>query len=155
MLLGVGLGGVLGGLANARIAARLGVIPALVTSYMISSLIYVAMGFAPSGTVLALVLAAYGFVVTITGVVTVSLRQQIIPGHLLGRVNSAYIMLGWGLIPLGGIVGGFVAARFGLRAPMLGAGGIRIVVLALLLPALVAGARELRGASGTRASRAD
>ena len=33
-------------------------------------------------------------------VVTVSLRQAIVPDVLLGRVNSAYRLLGWGTMPL-------------------------------------------------------
>ena len=55
-------------------------------------------------------------------VVTVSLRQRVVPGHLLGRVNSVYRMLGWGLMPFGALAGGFVAHAAGLRAPYLVAG---------------------------------
>ncbi|HET6500820.1 MAG TPA: MFS transporter [Amycolatopsis sp.] len=144
MLLGVGVGGTIGGLVNARIAHSLGAIPALIMAYAANSMIYLAMGLAPSGTVLAILLGACGFAVTITNVVTVSLRQQIVPESLLGRVNSVYRMLGWGLMPLGSAVGGFVAARYGLRAPLLGAGGIRTIALILAFPALLAGARRLQ-----------
>ncbi len=147
MLLGIGVGGAAGGLVNARIARRIGALPALIASYAFNSIIYVAMGFAPSGVVLAVLLGACGFAVTITSVVTVSLRQQIVPSNMLGRVNSAYRMLGWGLMPVGSVVGGFVADQFGLRAPMVGAGAIRMLVLVLALPALLAGARQLRHGS--------
>jgi MFS family permease len=40
-----------------------------------------------------------------------------VPAHLLGRVNSVYRMLGWGLMPIGALAGGFVAHAAGLRAP--------------------------------------
>ena len=43
-------------------------------------------------------------------VITVSLRQAIIPDHLLGRVNSVYRFLGWGMMPIGSLVGGLVVA---------------------------------------------
>ena len=43
-------------------------------------------------------------------VITVSLRQAIIPDHLLGRVNSVYRFLGWGMMPIGSFVGGLVVA---------------------------------------------
>ena len=43
-------------------------------------------------------------------VITVSLRQTIIPDHLLGRVNSVYRFFGWGMIPIGAAVGGLVVA---------------------------------------------
>ena len=39
-------------------------------------------------------------------VITVSLRQAIIPSHLLGRVNSVYRFFGWGMMPIGAALGG-------------------------------------------------
>jgi MFS family permease len=39
-------------------------------------------------------------------VITVSLRQSIIPPHLLGRVNSVYRFFGWGMMPIGAALGG-------------------------------------------------
>jgi hypothetical protein len=74
-------------------------------------------------------------------VVTVSLRQRVIPSELLGRVNSVYRMLDWGTIPLGGLAGGFIASVAGLRAPYVISGVPRGAVLLLLLPALLAAAR--------------
>jgi MFS family permease len=41
-------------------------------------------------------------------VITVSLRQTIIPDHLLGRVNSVYRFFGWGMMPIGSILGGVI-----------------------------------------------
>ena len=46
-------------------------------------------------------------------VITVSLRQAIIPDHLLGRVNSVYRFLGWGMMPIGSLVGALVVAADG------------------------------------------
>jgi MFS family permease len=39
-------------------------------------------------------------------VITVSLRQSIIPPHLLGRVNSVYRFFAWGMMPIGALIGG-------------------------------------------------
>jgi hypothetical protein len=39
-------------------------------------------------------------------VITVSLRQSIIPPHLLGRVNSVYRFFAWGMMPVGAALGG-------------------------------------------------
>jgi MFS family permease len=64
-------------------------------------------------------------------VVTVSLRQRIIPDHLLGRVNSGYRLLGWGTMPIGSGLGGVVAEWFGVRTVFVAAG---IGTLALLVP---------------------
>ncbi len=49
-------------------------------------------------------------------VVTVSLRQRLIPDALLGRVNSIYRFFGWGSIPLGALFAGFLVA--GLEGPI-------------------------------------
>ena len=45
-----------------------------------------------------------------------SLRQRIVPDHLLGRVNAGYRLLAWGTMPLGAGLGGVVGARWGLEA---------------------------------------
>jgi hypothetical protein len=48
-----------------------------------------------------------------------SLRQAIVPHHLLGRVNSAGHLLFWGALPLGGLAGGAIAQTIGIRQTML------------------------------------
>ena len=78
--------------------------------------------------VVGTMLAIEGFVIIVWNVITVSLRQSIIPDRLLGRVNSVYRLLGWGSMPVGAAVGGFVARYFGLRAPFLLGGAILAVM---------------------------
>jgi len=72
-------------------------------------------------------------------VVTITLRQQLVPPGLLGRVTSAYRLVGLGAMPLGALAGGLVAHALGLRAVYLLAGA----VLAL---AVLAAAPRLRSA---------
>ena len=74
--------------------------------------------------------------------VTVSLRQQIVPSDLLGRVNSVYRMLGWGLMPVGALARGFVAHAAGLRAPYVVAGILCGLGLLAALPLLLAADRS-------------
>lgn len=61
-------------------------------------------------------------------VITVSLRQRIIPLPLLGRVTSGFRLLAWGTGPLGAIVGGLAAEIVGLR-PVFTAAGIIAALL--------------------------
>jgi MFS family permease len=49
-------------------------------------------------------------------VVTVSLRQRIVPDALLGRLNASYRLLAWGTMPLGAFLGGLVGEWFGVAA---------------------------------------
>ena len=54
-----------------------------------------------------------------------TLRQKIVPNHLLGRVNSAMHLLFHGLIPLGALAGG--AAGFLLSTICLLGAPVRMV----------------------------
>jgi MFS family permease len=138
------IGSVIGGLVNARIVARIGSLPALLTALIVNVLVFVAIGLSPNAFVLGGLMAITGFITTLWNIVTVSLRQRVVPAELLGRVNSVYRMLGWGLIPLGAVCGGFVAHGLGLRACYPIAGAIRAVALVAALPILVGALRAER-----------
>jgi MFS family permease len=135
------VGSVVGGLVNPVLTRRLGLLPSLVLPALIDAAAFVGIGLAPSPVVVAALLAVQGFSVTMWNVVTVSLRQRIVPGHLLGRVNSVYRMLGWGLMPLGALAGGFVAHAAGLRAPYIVAGLLCGLSALVALPFLLAAVR--------------
>lgn len=77
------------------------------------------LGFAIAGGVALVVVASIltAGMGVVWNVITVSLRQTVIPDRLLGRVNSAYRFLGWGAMPIGAAIGGAVARVGGLRAP--------------------------------------
>jgi len=141
------VGSVVGGLVNPVLTRHLGLLPSLVLPALIDAAAFVGIGLAPGPVVVAALLAVQGFAVAMWNVVTVTLRQRIIPGQLLGRVNSVYRMLGWGLMPLGALAGGFIAHAAGLRAPYVVAGLLCAVCALAALPLLVAAART--PASGT------
>jgi MFS family permease len=94
--------------------------------------------------VAALAFAAYSFTAVTWNVVTVSLRQVLIPDPLLGRVNSVYRFFGWGMMPIGTLLGGwlvwFVEAtatrELALRAPFIAAVLIHLVLLVTVSPRL-------------------
>ncbi len=135
-------GSVLGGLVNPLLTRRLGLLPSLILGGGIEVAVFVGLGLAPGPAVAAVMLATQGFAVTMWNVVTVSLRQQIVPARLLGRVNSVYRMLGWGLMPLGALAGGFVAHAAGLRAPYIAAGLLCGLAMLAAVPVLLAACRD-------------
>jgi hypothetical protein len=102
---------------------------------------YLAAGASPDPYVLGALLAAIGFFSSMWNVVTVSLRQSIVPAGLLGRVNSLYRMLSLGLAPFGALAGGLVAHDLGVRAAYPIAGVLRGSALILALPALLTALR--------------
>jgi MFS family permease len=149
LLIASAVGSVSGGLLNPVLTRRVGELRSLIIACGANAVIYVGIGLAPSASpagalVAGALLAANGFAVTMWNVVTVTMRQRAVPDDMLGRVNSAYKMLGWGMIPLGALAGGLVAQAAGLRAPWIIAGTLRGLVLLALLPALLAAARTLR-----------
>ena len=136
LLASTAVGTVIGGLVSPKLTGRLGMLPSLVIGGAINAAVFVGIGLAPNAAVAAVLLAGQGFAVAIWNVVTVSLRQQIVPARLLGRVNSVYRMLGWGLMPVGALAGGFVAHAAGLRAPYVVAGVLCGLSLLVALPLL-------------------
>lgn len=64
-------------------------------------------------------------------VVVVSLRQRIVPGHLLGRVNAASRMVSWGAMPLGAALGAVLVRVVDVTTVFALSGGA-ISLLALL-----------------------
>ncbi|MGB3635576.1 MAG: hypothetical protein WA982_16150, partial [Rubrobacteraceae bacterium] len=77
-----------------------------------------------------------GVTVVVWNVITVSLRQSIIPERLFGRVNSAYRLLGWGGMSLGALLGGVLASAFGLTAPMWFGAAVLALMFVVVLPAV-------------------
>jgi MFS family permease len=135
------VGSVVGGLVNPVLTRRLGMLASLIIGGAVIAAVFVGIGLAPDPAVAAVMLAGQGFAVTMWNIVTVSLRQQVVPSALLGRVNSVYRMLGWGLMPLGALAGGFVAHAGGLRAPYIIAGALCGLALLISIPFLLAADR--------------
>jgi MFS family permease len=123
--------------------------PVLWTTLLAAVAVPLAIGTTSSVTVVATAFVAFGFTSVVWNVVTVSLRQAIIPTELLGRVNSVYRFLGWGAMPVGAAIGGLVAGGFGLRAPWLLAAAISLVALVPALPVVRSSVIEAaRGGAG-------
>jgi MFS family permease len=55
------------------------------------------------------------YFVIIWNVVTLTVRQRLVPEALLGRVNSAYRVVSWGVVPIGALFGGALAEWIGFR----------------------------------------
>ncbi|MFI7057531.1 MFS transporter [Streptosporangium canum] len=142
LLAGAAIGSLLGGLVSARVVNRVGALPALLTALAVNVVVFVGIGLSPNAIVLGALLAVNGFVITLWTIVTVGLRQQVVPSEMLGRVNGVYKMLGWGLIPLGALAGGLVAHTFGLRVPYPVAGVLRGVALLVATPVLIRAMRD-------------
>lgn len=145
-------GSVLASLIAERVVDRFGRATALVASVVIFATTSIGIGLTSSAIVVGALSAASGFGTVVWNIITVSLRQTIIPDELLGRVNSVYRFLGWGAMPLGALLGGGLASAFGLRAPFLVGGAVMLVALVPLLR--VVNRRTIEEARAEAAERA-
>jgi MFS family permease len=122
-------GSFLGSLTTERLVPVVGRGRVLWATLLSMVLVPLTIGLTSSVWVFASMQVLYGFMAVAWNVITVSLRQRIIPDHLLGRVNSVYRFLGWGAMPLGALLGGAITGAFGLRAPWFTAAAIMVVAL--------------------------
>jgi MFS family permease len=135
------VGGTIGGLLAPKVSAKLGSgrsLAMVLAAAPIGSLI---IALTTTWQVVWVVVLFETFFAILWNTITVSLRQSIIPTHLLGRVNSVYRFFAWGSIPIGMFLGGGLVSALtlalsrenALRAPYLFG-----VVLGLLLWAMAA-----------------
>lgn len=131
------VGGVVASVVGHRVSRWLGPGPSLFSTIIVSSAGVTVIALVSHLAVAAAAYAAIAFVGIVWNMITVGLRQAIIPDHLLGRVNSVYRLFGWGAIPVGTLLGGLLVAvldgvtsrEAALRWPF----GIAGVLFALLL----------------------
>jgi MFS family permease len=135
------VGGTVGGLLAPKISAKLGSGRSLAMTLAAAPIGSLIIALTTTWQVVWVVVVFETFFAILWNTITVSLRQSIIPTHLLGRVNSVYRFFAWGSIPIGMFVGGGLVSALtlvlsrenALRAPYLFG-----VVLGLLLWALAA-----------------
>jgi len=131
-LVSFGVGGLLGGLAAARIAAKLGRIATLVLSSAVTGGAAIGIGLTSNVWVGAALFGTVASSVSVFNVLVISLRQALIPEQLFGRVQGAYRTLVWGLIPVGALIGGVVARLTSVPTTFV-ISGVLQMVLAILL----------------------
>jgi MFS family permease len=109
LLLAAGaLGGVTAGFMAEAIIKRFGPKRTAQVSLMVSAPSFLLMAMASNWLTLALTIAIFEFAGLTWNTVSVSYRQRKIPDAMLGRVNSLYRLLAWGLMPIGLILSGLI-----------------------------------------------
>ena len=121
------IGGTVGGILGPKISAKLGSGPSLYLTLLSAPVITLIIGLSSSWQLFWALTAIGTCFAVLWNVITVSLRQSIIPSHLLGRVNSVYRFFAWGSLPIGTLIGGALVdlvqltgdREFALRLPYL------------------------------------
>jgi len=141
---GGAFGGALGGILAGRIIKRFGRAFILKTVLVGSPIFLVAMAFSPVWELVWFISAIEMFFAILWNVVTVSMRQEIIPDQILGRVNSVYRFFALGSQPIGAVIGGVLVTisihlfsrEFALRVPMLVGAILGLIVAYFAVPHL-------------------
>jgi len=125
----IAVGTVTGTLLATRIERWLGranLFVACIASLLVMDLIWIVV---PIPLIIGIVLAISGTVGGAFNVVFGSIRQRIVPNHLLGRVMASFRVISWGALPLGALIGGIVGQTLGLTAVFIGAAIIHLCLL--------------------------
>ena len=141
---GGAFGGAIGGIFAGRIIKRFGRAFILKVVILGAPVFLVGMAFSPVWELVWVIAAIEMFFAILWNVVTVSMRQEIIPDQILGRVNSVYRFFALGSQPIGAVIGGVLVTislhlfsrGFALRTPMLFGAILGLVVAYFALPHL-------------------
>jgi predicted MFS family arabinose efflux permease len=149
IVLGAGaVGGLIGSIVTGRITRRLGVGPAFVLGCFLfpAPFVLVPLAEGPMPLVLALLLAfefIAGLGVMVLDIVGGAIQQALVPDRLRSRVSGAYMVVNFGVRPLGSLTGGVLGAWLGLRPTLWLAAAGGLVGVLFLLPSPIPRLREL------------
>ncbi|MBM1558261.1 MFS transporter [Sulfitobacter mediterraneus] len=102
------VGGIFGGWCGDPVIRRLGGKRTAQWMLALSAPAFAGMALAPGPVALGIVLMLFSFTGLVWNTVSVSYRQRAIPDAMLGRVNSLYRLLAWGMMPVGLLLSGMI-----------------------------------------------
>ena len=149
LVLGAGaVGGVIGALVTGRIARRIGVGPAFALGCVLfpAPLLLVPLAQGSERMILAcLFLAEFGcgFGVMMLDISAGAIAAAVVPDRLRSRVSGAYMVVNYGVRPLGALAGGALGTWIGLRPTLWIATVGAIAGVLWLLPSPIPHLREL------------
>jgi len=124
-----GVGALLGGATATFWTKRYQRATVMGITMVLTGITVILTGLSPNIIFFTAIATVTGYLITIWNILLMSTYQTIIPNELFGRIHGARRTLVWGMMPLGSILGGFIA-RFGLAMPFL-IGGTAATLLAI------------------------
>ncbi len=131
----IGVGALIGALGVALLRPSGGSGMLLLGGLSVASMALIVFALSTTLPISMLALAVLGACQVTYYATTNTLLQMLVPGRLRGRVLSLYIMTSWGAIPIGNLLAGAVAERFGAPVALAGGG---LITLAVALAVAVA-----------------
>ncbi len=131
LTLGIAVGAVAGSVLGEPLVRRVGEVRLMVGCWAVAFSLLAVPVLVPRVAPLAVVLVLLGLLSTVGNVISETVRQRLVPAHLLGRVAGAARTLGYGLMPAGALLAGVLATRHGLAPVLLGATALAVVTVAV------------------------
>lgn len=130
-------GAILAGILSTRLRRRWGFGPVFAVGFMTQGLTTILIGLSEAVVIIVLIFLVYSFAETARGTTTMTLRQELTPDHLLGRVTAAFWIAFQVPGPIGAAVLTLIAERAGAGTTLAGIGAVGMVIgaVALLTPA--------------------
>ena len=133
---GIGIGAVLGSLLSGVVIKVIGRGQTMLWATALGGAGLLGVGLAPNVGVAVVAYGSAAMGVQMWNVPWGSLRQAIIPGHMLGRAIGAIRTVSWSLMPIVTLAGGWVA-RVNLQLPYIIGGAVSVAVALLAAPLLL------------------
>jgi MFS family permease len=142
------VGGVIGSLLTGRLSRRIGVGPAFAVGCVLfpAPLVLVPLAGGSELSVLAFLFAAEflsGLGVMVLDITGASIKAALVPDRLRARISGAYMVVNYGVRPIGSLVGGALGTWIGLRPTLWIASVGAIAGVLWLLPSPILRLREL------------
>jgi len=137
VVLGVAaLGTVAGSMVTARLRRKIGFGASWIAPVAAGGVAIACIGVTRAVPVIAALAAIYMACESVGGICSMSLRQEVTPDHLLGRVTSAFWTIHGAPGPVGAALLGWAAGRYGVGPVMVtaGTGCLLLAAIALFTP---------------------
>lgn len=112
-----GIGGLIGTALYGAITRKVSLGALMRIGLIIETVTHLGLALTHSPWVAGVIFLAFGAHAFIWGTTSVTVRQRAVPRELQGRVGSVNALCSYGGLVVGSLVGGILAARFGVAAP--------------------------------------
>ncbi len=117
--IGSAVGTILSRFFVSRISSRYGSTATITLSLWVRAISAVGIAVTSSKYVAVIMFVLMGVGNGLWIIINTTLRQQLTPARMLGRMNAAFRTVSWGVVPFGAAFGGVSARYLGLRGPFI------------------------------------
>jgi MFS family permease len=111
------VGGLIGSAAYPTLERRFALATLMRFGLLLETVTHLVLALTTSAIVAGGMMTLFGIHAVVWGTTSTTVRQRAVPGPLLGRVTSVYMLGNIGGSALGVVIGGLIAQRFGVTAP--------------------------------------